>query len=171
MSRPPARRSRGPQPPRSVQPARRVAFDVLRAVSDSDAYANLLLPTAIRDAQLSPQDAGLATELTYGTLRRRGTYDAIIAAASDRDPSVIDPATLDALRLGARQLLATRVASHAAVNESVTLAGETAGRGAAGFANAVLRRISRETPGEWQSRIEQAARSEDDALALTLIQI
>lgn len=152
--------------PRMVQPARRVAFGVLRAVSDSDAYANLLLPSAISGATLSPQDAALATELTYGTLRRRGTYDAVIAAASDRDASSIDPAVLDALRLATHQLLATRVASHAAVNEAVTLVTETSGRGAAGFANAVLRRIARDTPGQWHERIEQAARSDDEALAL-----
>ena len=48
-------------------------------VSDDDAYANLLLPKLIAEARLDTQDAGLATELAYGTLRRRGTYDAVIA--------------------------------------------------------------------------------------------
>ena len=103
---------------RRVHPARQVAYDVLRAVSASDAYANLLLPTLIAETGLTPQDAGLATELTYGTLRRRGTYDAIIAEAAGRPLADIDPAVLDALRLGAHQLLATRVADHAAVNET-----------------------------------------------------
>ncbi|KJQ54779.1 RsmB/NOP family class I SAM-dependent RNA methyltransferase [Microbacterium sp. SA39] len=153
-------------PDRSVQPARRVAYDVLRAVSDSDAYANLLLPTAIAEAGLTPQDAALATELTYGTLRRRGLYDAIIATAADRATDGIDPAVLDALRLAVHQLLATRVASHAAVNESVNLVAIAAGRGASSFTNAVLRRIARETPGQWQERIEQDARSDDERLAL-----
>lgn len=156
----------GRGPNRSVQPARRVAYDVLRAVSDSDAYANLLLPTAIAEAGLDSQDAALATELTYGTLRRRGTYDAIIAAAADRPTDAIDPAVLDALRLAVHQLLATRVASHAAVNESVNLVALTAGRGASSFANAVLRRIARESPGEWLARVEDAARSDDERLAV-----
>lgn len=151
---------------RRVQPARRVAFDVLRAVSDSDAYANLLLPTLIVEAGLSPQDAGLATELTYGTLRRRGTYDAIITEAAGRPLSEIDPTVLDALRLGTHQILATRVADHAAVNETVNLVGATAGRGASGFANAVMRRISRETPERWQEIIENQARSDDERLSL-----
>ncbi|WP_308011038.1 transcription antitermination factor NusB [Streptomyces sp. AC495_CC817] len=149
-----------------MQPARQVAYDVLRAVTESDAYANLLLPSAIAAADLTPQDAALATELTYGTLRRRGAYDAIISAAADRPAADIDPAVLDALRLATHQLLATRVASHAAVNESVNLVATAQGRGAASFANAVLRRISRETPGEWQHRIESAARSDDERLAL-----
>jgi len=151
---------------RNVQPARRVAYDVLRAVSGSDAYANLLLPTAIADAALNPQDAALATELTYGTLRRRGTYDAIIASAAGRPIDDIDETVLDALRLATHQLLATRVASHAAVNESVNLVAAEAGRGPSGFANAVLRRISRDTPGQWQERIEREARSDDERLGL-----
>ncbi|WP_243225666.1 RsmB/NOP family class I SAM-dependent RNA methyltransferase [Microbacterium sp. CIAB417] len=164
-SRRPTRPGGRPQPDRSVQPARRVAYDVIRAVSESDAYANLLLPAAIAEAGLGPQDASLATELTYGTLRRRGTYDAIIAEAAGRDTADIDPGVLDALRLGAHQLLATRVASHAAVNESVNLAA-SGSRGAAGFANAVLRRIARDTPGEWDERIARQARSDDERLGL-----
>ena len=170
MSAPPRRPARRPNggaaPARRVQPARRVAYDVLRAVSNDDAYANLTLPAAITAASLSPQDAALATELTYGALRRRGTYDAVIASAAARPTSDIDPAVLDALRLATHQLLATRVASHAAVNESVNLVSAEVGRGPAGFANAVLRRISRDTPGQWQERIEQGARSDDERLGL-----
>ncbi|MFK3679139.1 RsmB/NOP family class I SAM-dependent RNA methyltransferase [Microbacterium sp. NPDC090218] len=153
-------------PIRTVQPARRVAYDVLRAVSETDAYANLVLPTAIAEAGLTPQDAALATELTYGTLRRLGTYDAIIASAADRSTEGIDPAVLDALRLAVHQLLATRVASHAAVNESVNLVATTSGRGASSFANAVLRRITRDSGETWQERIEEQARSDDERLAL-----
>lgn len=149
-----------------VQPARRVAFETLRAVHESDAYANLLLPRLIGRAKLNTQDAALTTELTYGTLRREGTYDAIIAEAAGRDVAGIDPPVLDALRLGVHQLLATRVATHAAVNESVTLARESSGQGASGFANAVLRRIARENPDEWMSRIAAAARSDDERLGL-----
>jgi len=147
--------------------ARRVAFETLRGVHESDAYANLLLPREIRLAGLDSADAGLATELTYGTLRRQGTYDAIIADAAGRPTDDIDPPVLDALRLGVHQLLSTRVASHAAVNESVALARSAAGQGAAGFVNAVLRRVSRETPGTWMERIIAAARSDDERLGLT----
>ncbi|GGD38187.1 rRNA cytosine-C5-methyltransferase [Microbacterium faecale] len=150
-----------------MQPVREVAYRVIRAVDVDDAYANLLLPVEIERAGLGGADAALATELTYGTLRRRGTYDAIIRLAADRDPADIDGGVLDALRLGAHQLLSTRVASHAAVNESVTLATRASGRGAGGFANAVLRRIARETPGDWSARISQAARSDDEAIGAT----
>lgn len=146
--------------------SRRVAYETIRAVNEADAYANLLLPKAISRARLDTADAALATELTYGTLRRQGTYDAVIRIAADRSIQEIDPGVLDALRLGAHQLLSTRVASHAAVNESVELARGARGRSAAGFANAVLRRISRDTPGEWMARISDAARSDDERLGL-----
>jgi 16S rRNA (cytosine967-C5)-methyltransferase len=149
-----------------VQPARRVAYEVIRAVSTSDAYANLLLPGAIREAGLSGADAALATELAYGTLRQLGTYDAIIAHAAGREVASIDPPVLDALRLGAHQLLATRVATHAAVNETVNLVAVHAGRGAAGFANAVLRAIAARTQEEWLDVVTAAARSDDERLGL-----
>lgn len=152
--------------PRDVQPARRVAYDVIRAVSTSDAYANLLLPGAIRDAGLNAADAAFATELTYGTLRRLGTYDAIIAAAAGREVAGIDAPVLDALRLGAHQILATRVATHAAVNESVNLVALESGRGASGFANAVLRKVAARTQEEWFDAVTAAARSDDERLGL-----
>ena len=146
--------------------ARRVAYETIRAVHESDAYANLLLPTSIARAGLNTADAALATELTYGTLRRQGTYDAVIAIAADRPVHDIDPGVLDALRLGVHQLLSTRVASYAAVNESVELARGAGGRGAAGFANAVLRRVARDTPGDWMTHVAASARSDDEQLGL-----
>ncbi|GAB6857700.1 RsmB/NOP family class I SAM-dependent RNA methyltransferase [Microbacterium xylanilyticum] len=161
-------RGRGGQPARGreVQPARRVAYDVIRAVSASDAYANLLLPGAIREAGLTGPDAALATELAYGTLRQLGTYDAIIARAAGRDVTSIDPPVLDALRLGVHQLLGTRVAAHAAVNETVNLVALHAGRGASGFANAVLRTVAARTQEEWLEDVTTAARSDDERLGL-----
>lgn len=149
----------------SVQAARRVAYHVLRATDEANAYANLLLPHEIARAGLDTQDAALATELTYGTLRRRGTYDAIIALAADRPLDHVDPPVLDALRLGVHQLLSTRVASHAAVHESVELA-RRAVPSASGFANAVLRRVARDTPGEWIARATENARSDDERLGI-----
>ncbi|GHD39903.1 RsmB/NOP family class I SAM-dependent RNA methyltransferase [Mycetocola manganoxydans] len=151
--------------PSTVQPARRIAYDVLSAVSTDDAYANLLLPTLIARASLNTADAGLATELTYGTLRLRGYYDLVIALAAGRDIREIDPAILDVLRLGAHQLLATRVAQHAAVNESVVLARMVGSRSAVGFTNGVLRAISRSTPDEWRERVLAGAKNADDRLA------
>ena len=147
-----ARRPAAPArtPPRSAPtPARQVALAVLRAVTDRDAYANLLLPSLLAARGLHGRDAALATELAYGTLRGRGSYDAVLAACSTRALAEIDPPLLDVLRLGAHQLLATRIGPHAAVATSVALAREVAGGGAAGFANAVLRRVATRDLDSW----------------------
>jgi 16S rRNA (cytosine967-C5)-methyltransferase len=122
---------------------------VLRAVTDRDAYANLLLPALLTERGLHGRDAALATELAYGTLRGRGSYDAVVAACSSRPLADIDPPVLDVLRLGTHQLLATRIGPHAAVATSVTLARAVAGAGAAGFANAVLRRVATRDLDSW----------------------
>jgi 16S rRNA (cytosine967-C5)-methyltransferase len=148
-----------------AQPARRVALDVISAVRESDAYANLLLPTRIARAALSPADAGLATELTYGTLRMLGYYDRVIALAANRDVATIDAPILDVLRLGAHQLLSMRVAQHAAVNESVALARTVGSRSATGFCNGVLREITRHSSDEWRERVLKSAKEGDEALA------
>jgi AcrR family transcriptional regulator len=80
------------------------AFDVLRAVSERDAYANLVLPSLLSDRGITGRDAAFATELAYGTCRTRGTLDAVIAAAAGRPIDQIDSVLLDLLRLGAYQL-------------------------------------------------------------------
>src|SRR5438105_2380203 len=67
-----------------ADPVRRAACDVLLAVARRGAYANLLLPSVLRERQLTGRDAALATELCYGTLRGQGTYDAILNVCSDR---------------------------------------------------------------------------------------
>ena len=133
----------------AATPAREVALAVLRAVDERDAYANLLLPALLAERGLDSRDAALATELAYGTLRGRGSYDAVIAACSTRPLAGIDPPVLDVLRLGAHQLLATRIGPHAAVSTSVALARAAAGAGAAGFANAVLRRVAGRDLESW----------------------
>ena len=57
---------------------------MLSAVTARDAYANLLLAASLRERGLHGQDAALATELVYGTLRSRACYDAVIAMCADR---------------------------------------------------------------------------------------
>jgi 16S rRNA (cytosine967-C5)-methyltransferase len=147
--RPPRTTAPRPNSRRRTDPARGVAFDVLRAVAERDAYANLLLPALLRERGLSGRDAALATELAYGTLRGQGSYDAIIAVCSDRELDRLDPPLREVLRLGAHQLLATRIAAHAAVATSVDLAKDVAGPRPAGFVNAVLRRVATRDLRSW----------------------
>lgn len=134
---------------RRADPARLVAFEVLRAVAAEDAYANLVLPARIRHHNLDKRDAGFATELSYGALRGQGTYDAILARCVDRPLDQLDPAILDALRIGAHQLLAMRVPAHAALDQTVGLARAVIGAGPSALINAVLRKVSARTLEEW----------------------
>ncbi|HXR44670.1 MAG TPA: transcription antitermination factor NusB [Pseudolysinimonas sp.] len=150
---------------RAATSARGVAYGVLRAVHDSDAYANLLLPSRLREAHLSEADAALATELTYGSLRMQGYDDRVIALAAGRPLSRIDPEVLDALRLGVRQLLGMRIPAHAAVDESVSLVAAAGKRSATGFANGVLRTVSRSSPQQWRERV-LAGLAGDERLAV-----
>lgn len=134
---------------RRADPARLVAFEVLRAVAAEDAYANLVLPARIRHHGLDKRDAGFATELSYGALRGQGTYDVILARCVDRPLDQLDPAILDALRIGAHQLLAMRVPAHAALDQTVGLARAVIGAGPSTLINAVLRKVSARTLEEW----------------------
>ena len=133
--------------------ARAVALEVLRAVHERDAYANLVLPALLEQRALPPRDAAFATELAYGTLRGLGSYDAILADNVSRPLDRLDPAVLDALRLGSHQLLAMRVAPHAAVGETVTLVRTAVGPAPAGLVNAVLRRVAEHSFTAWVDRL------------------
>ena len=141
---------------RTADPARRVAFGVVRSVHAEDAYANLVLPARIRQARLDRRDAGFATELAYGTLRGLGLYDAILTRCVDRPLEKIDPPVLDALRLGAHQLLGMRVPAHAALDATVSLVRAEIGAGASGFVNAVLRRVAERPLDEWLADVAPA---------------
>ncbi|POX35979.1 rRNA cytosine-C5-methyltransferase [Streptomyces sp. Ru73] len=157
MSDQPRRRTGKPYRRPKKDPVRILAFEALRAVDERDAYANLVLPPLLRkareDGSFDARDAALATELVYGTLRRQGTYDAIISECVDRPLREVDPPVLDVLSLGAHQLLGTRIPTHAAVSASVELARVVLGDGRAKFVNAVLRKIAADDLDGWLDRV------------------
>ncbi len=136
-----------------VDVPRLAALEVLKAVRVDDAYANLVLPAVIHHYQLDTRDAAFTTELASGTLRGRGTYDAILAACVDRPLRKVEAKVLDALRLGAHQLLAMRVPTHAAISTTVNLVHARSSSGAAGFANAVLRKVADHDLDAWIAQL------------------
>lgn len=152
----PPRRPPTQRPP-VVDEARRAALDVLAAVRSRGAYANLALPPILRDRGLYGRDAALATELAYGSCRALGQLDAIIGACGDRSFEELDGAVIDALRLGAYQLLHTRIPPHAAVSSAVELVRAGERPGAAGYVNAVLRRIAEADLDTWIDRVAPPA--------------
>ncbi|HEV2773352.1 MAG TPA: 16S rRNA (cytosine(967)-C(5))-methyltransferase RsmB [Thermoleophilaceae bacterium] len=140
-----ARRSR----PRSgATPARRCALRVLRRVFADAAFADRALRAEADRAGLEGRERALAERLAFGAVQRRATLDHVLAACSDRALADIDPELLDALRLGAFQVLfLDAVPDRAAVEQTVELAREAVGERTTGFANAVMRRVAREGPG------------------------
>jgi len=145
-------------------PVRLTAYDVLKAVREDDAYANLVLPRLMRERRLDGRDAALATELAYGTLRAQGQLDTILSASIDRPLAKVDPPVLDVLRLGAYQLLRTRIPTHAAVSTTVDLARTRLTAGPAAFVNAVLRKVAAKDLDGWLAELAPA--DEMDRLAL-----
>ena len=151
------RRGRRGRPRTPLDPARRAAFDTLRAVSERDAYANLVLPALLAERGITGRDAAFATELAYGACRARGVLDAVIADTAGRPVEQIDPILLDLLRLGTYQLLRTNVAEHAAVSTTVEQAAAEFDSARAGFVNAVLRAVTRHDETTWVQKLAPPA--------------
>ncbi len=148
---------------RRVEPARRLAYRVLRAVSSQGAYANLELAHQLHGANLDRRDAAFATELVAGVCRAQDTYDRVIEAASGR--TKLDDDVRDVLRLTAHQLLATRVPAHAAIATSVDLAVVEIGKSVGGFVNAIGHKIAARDLAGWLDELTSGLDTRD-ALAV-----
>lgn len=123
------------------QTARDVARATLAAFRRDGAWSDGYLKHALQAAELDPRDAALATQLVYGVLQNRMLCDFYIASCSNLKFNKIAPGILDVLRIGVYQLLfLERIPAHAAVNDAVKAARRNNPR-AAGFVNAVLRKI------------------------------
>ena len=144
---------------KTVSPARRAAFDILRRVADG-AFSSVLL--AADDPKLKTSDRALTHELVLGVLRWQAWLDKTIEHFSKRRIESLDQSVRIALRMGLYQLrFLSRIPASAAVNESVNLVRGAKLSSAAAFVNAVLRRVIRETdydPGtEAQDPLEKLA--------------
>jgi len=128
--------------------ARQIAFDVLLRTARG-AFAGDLLDAAARG--LDSREAGLASEIVFGCLRRQLELDFLIVRFAGK-ASKLDLEVQVALRMGVYQLRhLDRIPRHAAVSESVDLVKRARKRSAAGFVNAVLRKVTRE-PVEYPDR-------------------
>ena len=125
-----------------VSIARKISFDVLLRVAKQDAYADEALRGAL-SPHVSSEDAGLATELTFGVLRWQRLLDFRIDRHLAKANKSLDAEVRIALRLAAYQLFfLARVPTHAAVHESVELVKLARKRSAAPLVNAVLRKLA-----------------------------
>lgn len=151
------------QPRTPADNVRTAAAWVVECTLSSQAPSTVFLESAL--ARVDECDHALLRELAMGTLRWLRRLDHVIAGASHRPFKKIEPDLLTPLRIAAYQLLfLDRVPAHAAVNEGVAHAARQTHRGAASFANAVLRRIAR-TP-----RLEDWPVEEGDPLVKLAIE-
>jgi 16S rRNA (cytosine967-C5)-methyltransferase len=132
--------------------AREVALEVVRRVTDEGAYSNRVLPAALARSGLDERDRALATELAYGTIRHTPGLDDAIGARAARPVARMTPGARAALRLGAYQVLHTRIPAHAAVGETVGIVVPRE----RGFVNAILRRIAKDPPALPAGRDDRA---------------
>jgi len=96
-----------------------------------------------------PRDLALAESIVLGCLRYQAQLDYLIEHFSGRKQPKLDDEVRIALRMGIFQLrYLDRIPAHAAVTDSVELVKQAHKRSAAGFVNAVLRKVNR-NPIEW----------------------
>ena len=127
-----------------IAPARIAAYETVLAVAAGRAD----LPAALAHARTrlhDERDRALAGEIATGTLRWQGTFDHVIEQFAGRSATKLDREILAILRTGIFQLLhLDRVPASAVVDDAVNLARKAGKKSAAGFVNALLRRVSRE---------------------------
>ena len=122
---------------------REAALTSLTACRRLDAWSDGSLKAASRG--LDRREAALAARLAYGVLQNRALLDFYLGQYCSQPFEKLEPFVRDVLRLGAYQiLLMDRVPDSAAVNEAVGMVKSHRRQRAAGFVNAVLRRLSRE---------------------------
>lgn len=141
-----ARRKRLPY---IVSPAREIAFHILQRVDEGGYASDLLLR---QSAGLPARDAALAETIVFGCLRFQAQLDFLMEYYAGRPQPKLDREVRIALRMGIYQLrYLERIPAHAAVTESVDLVKRARKVSAAGFVNAVLRKVNRQ-PVKWPDR-------------------
>ncbi|HKA24539.1 MAG TPA: 16S rRNA (cytosine(967)-C(5))-methyltransferase RsmB [Candidatus Eisenbacteria bacterium] len=154
------RRSHKPRP----ASVRDLALQILVCVQSRGAFSDKLIETYAARQALDRRDRALLGELVKGTLRRRGSLDALLAPLVHLGFEKLPAWIQNALRLGAYQLVyLDRVPAHAAVSESVSLARKYGHPGTAGLVNSVLRRLAERPRAELLAALETEG---DDTTAL-----
>lgn len=124
--------------------AREAAMDILTQIEQEQAYSNLLLNQTLQKLKLEKQDAGLVTELVYGTMQRLNTIDYYLERFVAKGVHKLQPWVRSLLRMSFYQLYyLDRIPVHAIVNEAVNLAKKRGHQGISGMVNGVLRNIHR----------------------------
>lgn len=123
--------------------ARVVAANVVQRVLSAGAFVSDALDEELESAHLEARDRALATELCYGVVRAERALGDRLEALARRGLDKGDDVLRAHLLVAAYQLLVLdRIPAFAAINEAVTALRQRRGAKIAGFANAILRRLS-----------------------------
>ncbi|MFI8711258.1 16S rRNA (cytosine(967)-C(5))-methyltransferase RsmB [Brevibacillus brevis] len=128
--------------------ARDIALDVLNRVEEHKSYSNLELRNVLDRENLSAADAGLVTELVYGTIQRKMTLDHVLSHFVGNKK--VQTWVRNLLRLSLYQIrFLDRIPERAAVHQAVEIAKKRGHQGIASMVNGVLRNVLRQ-PDVWE---------------------
>lgn len=122
---------------------RELALEALLNVEKKQAYSNLLLNNYLDSGKLSKKDAGLFTEIVYGTIQRSITIDYYLMPYIEKQKKLQDWVKV-LLKMTLYQMLyLDKVPARAAIYEAVEIAKKRGHKGVASVVNGVLRSIQR----------------------------
>ncbi|RLS54728.1 MAG: hypothetical protein DWH91_11110 [Planctomycetota bacterium] len=125
--------------------ARGITFEALGTFENRRAFVSDALDQLFYEREVTPQDKGLATEMSYGIARRLASIDSLLSAVCDRPRAMVQDGLWRLMRMGVYQLAwLSSIPPHAAIHETVELAHRLGQSGWAGFLNAILRRLQRD---------------------------
>lgn len=125
--------------------AREVALVTLNSCQRQGGWSDSVLKKQLAAAKLDSRDAALATQLCFGVLQNQMLLDFYLSRFSNIALSRMEGKVIQALRLGAYQMLfLSRIPHSAAVNSSVELTKRLCkNKRAAGMVNGILRSLER----------------------------
>jgi len=124
--------------------AREAALKTLGIYRRKKAWSDMALNGVINNSNLTPADTSLTVQLVYGVLQNMALCDFYASHFSNIELKKLEPRVLDILRLSIYQIVfLTKIPHNAAVNEAVSLTKKYSNKRAAGYINALLRKISK----------------------------
>lgn len=131
--------------------AREVAAFALYEIRQNGCFSENALNHFLDIAKLTRRDVALATRILYGTIQNQSMCDFYIRKYSKIRLAKIKPIVLDLLRMGVYQIvMLDKIPAHAATSETIDIIKKFVKKDfkAIGFANGILRSISRDFTDE-----------------------
>jgi 16S rRNA (cytosine967-C5)-methyltransferase len=129
--------------PITIKTGRHLVWAVLSEYDVNNRFLSDTFTSLDRTHELSQQDRAFAVDVASGIVRRRRTLDALIQSQISRPRAYVEADLWRLLQIGVYQLVFTQTPEHAAVDTTVELARHLGKARWTGFANGVLRSITR----------------------------